>query len=60
MTGTEIVTALRCTATVQMEHPCADCKYHNALGCDSDRINFDAADLIEQLLAEAPKGGGPT
>ncbi len=52
MTGTEIVTALRCTATVQMEHPCEKCKYHGLLGCDSDQINFDAADLIERLMSE--------
>lgn len=60
MTEKEIVQALRCTATVQVEHPCEKCEYHGLMGCDSDRINFDAADLIERLLSEAPKGGGPT
>ena len=52
MIGTEIVTALRCTSTVQADHPCEKCKYHGLMGCDSDQINFDAANLIERLSAE--------
>ena len=65
-TAKEIIKALRCTATVHTEAPdCEHCPYvmtEHLTGlnaelfgdvlhsCDIDRIGFDAADMLENMI----------
>lgn len=60
MTAQEIIKALRCVSTAnQTEKPdCKNCPYqrveHGVFGeivdCDIDRIGFDAADMLENMI----------
>lgn len=57
MTNAELIKALRCESVINDEHPrCESCKYgvvvchgsrEDVYGCDSRRIENDAADALE-------------
>lgn len=61
----ELVNALRCESVINDEHTrCESCKYgvvvchgsrEDVYGCDSRRIENDAADAIEELISRLPK-----
>lgn len=61
----ELIKALRCESCMNDEHPrCESCEYgvvvchgrrEDVYGCDSRRIENDAADAIERLTAEVDR-----
>lgn len=74
MTNAELITALRCESVINDEHPrCESCNYgvvvchgsrEDVYGCDSRRIENDAADALEaadkriaELESQLPKEG---
>ena len=67
MNNAELIKALRCEAVINDEHPrCESCKYgvvvchgsrEDVYGCDSRRIENDAADALEAAEAQLPKEG---
>lgn len=61
----ELIDALRCESCMNDEHPkCESCEYGvlsfhgnhgDVYGCDARRIDYDAADAIEELISRVPK-----
>ena len=62
----ELIDALRCESVINDEHPkCESCKYgkvvfrtsreEDVYGCDSRRIENDAANALERLMAEVDR-----